>query len=761
MAIFKSSLAFRLTVWFLLLSFFPLAVVAIFVLDDVDAGFDQLILDHQRSQTEMLAAILSSRPLSEASSILHDNFIQNEDFFIINPSGQYQHHQNANKITAFMNNDFSPEVVELVLTGESGVTTEAGTGRIIGFAPIPNQSAIMVTVLEKSPAADLVSSIRRSSQIQLAASLAIMSITGGLAIWIVVGNPVRQLTEAARQISQGNLTVEVDPEETADELQVLARTFNQMTGQLRTLISGLEQKVAELEEAEQTIRASEEYNRALIENAQDIITVLDEDGTIRFESPAIKWALGYEPEELVGKSVFDYVHSEDQGAVLDVFQQGIQEKDEPQRIELRFKHRDSSWRYLEAIGQNLLDNPVVRGAVVNSRDITERKQLEDRLRQAQKMEAIGRLAGGIAHDFNNLLVPIIGYVEMAMMKLPPDVKPYANLKRVREAANRAADLTQQILAFSRKQLLDMRVFDLNTVVADFEKMIQRLIGEDIKLQTFLDSDLYRVKADKGQIEQVLLNLVVNARDAMPTGGKLTIETANAYLDEAYIKKYSAVLKPGDYIMMAISDTGQGMDARTQQQIFEPFFTTKGPGEGTGLGLATVFGIIKQHGGHIGVYSEPGNGAIFKIYLPKSEDATQTYDSADAKPATLFGTDTVLVVEDDEMVRNLVCETLAVHGYNVIDTQSATQGLQRAFEYREAIDLLLTDVVLPEMNGQELYKNMITIYPAIKVLYMSGYTDNVIVHHGVLDERINFLKKPFTIHNLTQKVRQVLSSEAHP
>lgn len=386
----------------------------------------------------------------------------------------------------------------------------------------------------------------------------------------------------------------------------------------------------------------------------------------------------------------------------------------------------------------------------------ETKSLQAQLLQAQKMETFGRLAGGIAHDFNNILVPIIGYAELAMMDLASDDKLYSHLERIHEAAERAADLTHQILAFSRKQVLEMRVLDLNAVVANFKTMVQSLIGEDIDFETFPSPDLCRIKADHGQLEQVLMNLVVNARDAMPRGGKLTIETANIYLDEAYVQKYADTPSPGHYVMLAVSDTGHGMNTETQQQIFEPFFTTKEPGEGTGLGLATVFGIVKQHGGNIWVYSELNKGTTFKIYLPQIPDREHAVEIPQTEPESLSGTETILVVEDEAMVRKLVCETLAAYGYKIIEAQNGHDGLQRVSEYKEAIHLLLTDVIMPEMDGRELYQNVVATQPAIKVLYMSGYTDDVIVHHGILEEGINFLQKPFTVHGLMQKVRQVLS-----
>ena len=390
-----------------------------------------------------------------------------------------------------------------------------------------------------------------------------------------------------------------------------------------------------------------------------------------------------------------------------------------------------------------------------TREIAARERMEEQLLQVQKMEALGRLAGGIAHDFNNLLVPIMGYVDLHLLDLPPESDLYADLMQVRQAAERAANLTRQILAFSRQQMLELRVIDLNEVIEEFTKMLRRLIGENIELRKALSSSLHLITADRGQIEQVLLNLAVNARDAMPGGGRLTIETANVTLDEAYVEKYANDLTPGRYVMLAVSDTGKGMDAETQRHIFDPFYTTKKNSKGTGLGLSTVFGIVKQHQGNIWVYSEPDKGTTFKIYLPRSKEATQTSASITREtPSSMGGTETILVVEDEDIVRRLVCETLAAHGYDVIESQTPGKCLQLA-SGKDKIHLLLTDVVMPEMNGRKLYQELVVIHPDCKALYMSGYTDNVIHHHNILDEGVYFLQKPFTIHNLLRKVREVL------
>lgn len=387
----------------------------------------------------------------------------------------------------------------------------------------------------------------------------------------------------------------------------------------------------------------------------------------------------------------------------------------------------------------------------------EQAKLEEQLRQAQKMESIGRLAGGIAHDFNNLLGVIIGYSDIALRNLPaadPRGKP---LEEVKKAGERAAQLTHQLLAFSRKQVIDPKVFDLNTAVGELTRMLERMIGEDIELNMILADHLGRIKADRGQIEQVLMNLVVNARDAMPVGGKITIETSDVDLDEAYAHEHFPVVA-GSYVMLAVSDTGIGMSPEIQKHIFEPFFTTKEQGKGTGLGLSTVYGIVRQSGGYVWVYSEPDHGTTFKVYLPRVKSEEESPTQVKAK-RILGGTETILLVEDEAGIRKLTQECLASKGYMVLSARDGLEALKIAEQHGEAIDLLLTDVVLPGLGGPKLAKQYLGLHPETQVLYMSGYTDDAIIHHGVLDQGIAFLQKPFTIDDLWLKVRAILDAKA--
>lgn len=418
-------------------------------------------------------------------------------------------------------------------------------------------------------------------------------------------------------------------------------------------------------------------------------------------------------------------------------------------------HTEREWTQ-DTIEAFILTGQLITSAIQRKQAEEARHELEAHLRQAQKLEAIGQLAGGIAHDFNNILVPISGYAELALLELSPDSNIYADLTQIKAAAQRATHLTRQILAFGRKQALESQLLDLNHVIRDMQPIIVRLIREDITVQIRLAPILDLVQADRSQLEQVLLNLIINACDAMPTGGDLLIETGNMMLDELYATRHIGV-QPGHYVLLMVSDTGCGMDTDTQQHIFEPFFTTKERGKGTGLGLATTYGIVKQHGGNIWVYSEPGQGTVFKIYLPRAEEQTRSSARPILEHASLTrGTETLLVVEDEDLVRQLVCETLAAYGYTVLEAAHPEEALKLVTGYHDIIHLMLTDVIMPGMSGRDLYQRAVAIRPEMKVMYMSGYTDDIIIRHGILEEGIHFLQKPFTLHTLIDQIKRILN-----
>jgi nitrogen-specific signal transduction histidine kinase/CheY-like chemotaxis protein len=389
-------------------------------------------------------------------------------------------------------------------------------------------------------------------------------------------------------------------------------------------------------------------------------------------------------------------------------------------------------------------------------DITDLRRTEEQLLQAQKMEAVGRLAGGVAHDFNNLLTAILGYSELVLQDLGDDHPSAVDLKEIRAAGQSAESLTRQLLAFSRRQILQPQTLDLNKVLTRVDALLQRIIGEDVELTMKLTAPLGRVSADPGQIEQVVLNLAVNARDAMPNGGKLTIETANVMLGEDYAAQHAGA-STGPHVMVAVTDTGTGMDEATQQRLFEPFFTTKEPGRGTGLGLATVYGIVAQSRGSIWVYSELGQGSTFKVYLPATTEDLTVPVVSPMSPAALSGTETVLVVEDQIEARSVICETLRRRGYTVIEAVNGPDAIVKGRQLDVRIDVMLTDVVMPGMGGRRVAEVIRVTRPELKVVYMSGYTDSAIVDHGILEPGVTFVQKPFATETLLRRVREVLDA----
>jgi PAS domain S-box-containing protein len=632
---------------------------------------------------------------------------------------------------------------------------------------------------------------------------------------------------------------------------------------------------------EETKKESEARFRALIENAQDAIVVIDGRGAILYASPSIDRVAGYPSSELQGKSVIDLLDPTEAGGSLSLLSLAVANPgaslSKPK--EIRFRHKDGSWRILEFVGRNFLDDPRIGGIVLNVRDITERrkaekaqrllrmaveqageaivitdtegiiqyvnpafekitgyprreavgknprilssgkhppefyrslwetlargetwsgnftnrrkdgstyaeeavispvrdgagkiinyvavkkdvtgeKKMEEQLLQAVKMEAVGKLAGGIAHDFNNLLTGILGYSDLLGRGLEKSNGGMReNLDEIRKAAERASALTRQLLAFSRKQIIQPRVLDLRAVIADLEKMLCRVIGEDIEFLTVPAEGLWKIKMDPGQVEQVILNLAVNARDSMPAGGRLTIETANVHLDDLYVRKHQAVLR-GAYVMLAVSDTGSGIPKEIQPRIFDPFFTTKELGKGTGLGLSTVYGIVKQNLGYIWVYSEAGAGTTFKIYIPRADDSLEAPSPAEQEAEEPGrGRGTLLVAEDDEMVRDLIRTILSGSGYTVLEARDGIEAMEIAQRYEGRIHMLLTDVVMPRMGGRELAARFAALRAGARVIFLSGYTDDAIVRHGVLEAGVEFLQKPFRAADLVQRINSLLA-----
>ncbi len=498
----------------------------------------------------------------------------------------------------------------------------------------------------------------------------------------------------------------------------------------------------------------EELFRLITENAADMIAVVDANGNRLYNSPSYQRVLGYSPEELRDTSSLEQVHPEDRELVKVAAREAI--AGTGRRIEYRMRHKEGGWRTLESTASPVLDGKgEVEKLVIVNRDISARRRLEEQLRQAQKMEAVGRLSGGIAHDFNNLLGIIIGYGEIMDEELDPDHPLRESVEEVLKAGRQAASLTRQLLAFSRQQVLAPRVLDLGAVVSEVQKMLGRLIGEDIELITVSEPELGRVKADQGQIEQVILNLAVNARDAMPHGGKLIIETSNVEIDEVFAQQSPYPLNLGSYVCLAVRDTGVGMDAATQARVFEPFFTTKERGSGTGLGLSTVYGVVKQSGGYITVYSELDAGTSFKIYLPRVDAPLEPEPPRAAVPASLRGTETVLLVEDETGLRTLTCALLERCGYKVVAAQNATEALETSQQYKGPIHLMLTDVVMPGINGRVLAQQLVQNRPETKVVYMSGYTGQSFSGHDILDPGSHFLAKPFTRNTLARRIRETL------
>ena len=523
----------------------------------------------------------------------------------------------------------------------------------------------------------------------------------------------------------------------------------------RKYILAFDRDITERKQREEALREAHQTQEALIQSSPLAIFVMDPEGRVRMWNPAAEQMFGWEEKEILG-SFFPGVPKDKVEECKELLRR-VLNGESLNGVELRRRKKDGSSIDISVFTAPLHDvRGRITGIVVMNTDITESKRLKEQLLQAQKMEVVGRLAGGVAHDFNNLLTAINGYSELVLNFMEQDNPLRQDVAEIRKAGDRAASLTRQLLAFSRKQVLQPKVLDLNQVMDNMGKMLERLIGSDIDLVINLDPHLGRVMADPGQIEQVVLNLAINARDAMPQGGRLTIETANVELEESYSRRHMD-LQPGLYVLVKVSDTGCGMDPETRSRIFEPFFTTKEMGKGTGLGLSTVYGIIKQSGGHIAVHSKPGKGAAFKIYLPRIDDAMEPDSLASQSPEDYGGQETILLVEDEDGVRQLLSTVLKRQGFKVLEARHGADALDLSTQHEGPIHLVLTDVVMPEMGGLELAQRLQPSHPGAKVLYMSGYSENANLHQHLAGQEIYYMQKPFEAIGLLQRVRQLLDA----
>ena len=768
-------------------------IIGLFVLHDEREDNYQLLLDHGRSLAIMIAQNSEYGIFTEDKKALRQIiesikadpavayvFVLNADERILlyksadsfpihippqdhphgkQPPGQVRHKDFLNKEDGKQYVDIMAPVVSEERNGDAAAFPEKNPaqGRIIGYIHLGiSQESLSIRT------AQFLYSI-----MGLTSLLVILGVMATVFITRRIIAPIQDLDRATQEIADGKLDRRIEIY-TGDEVADLARAFNHMLDRLRgshdeverntaELTKALERMKQEIDERERTERAlkeSERKYRTLFEESRDGIFIctpggkfldVNRAGVELFGYPSVEALCAADPRDL-------YSDPEESGSIRRMLEERGFIKDH----EVKMKRNDGDELIV------LLTAEVVRketGTISAYRgvyhDITEKRRLEDQLLQSQKMEAIGQLAGGIAHDFNNILTAIIGYGNLLLMDLPEESLLKDHVEHILSSSERASNLTRSLLAFSRKQVISTKPVELNSVVRTVEKLISRLIGEDIELKANLFPRDVMIMADSGQIEQVLINLCTNARDAMPSGGVLTLATSTTMITEAAVSG-PVTSRPGPHAVITVSDTGIGMDGKTREKIFEPFFTTKETGKGTGLGLSIVYGIIKQHNGVIDVSSKPNGGAVFRLFLPLL-DENRKPAAATAVPALRGGTETILVAEDEQEVRELVCMILGGSGYRVIAATDGDDALSQLKLHAPAVDLLLLDVIMPKKNGKEVYDAAMGLHPGVKALFMSGYTADIINRKGILDEAIDFIEKPILPHELLDKVRDVLDA----
>lgn len=640
-------------------------------------------------------------------------------------------------------------------------STDVFNNYVLGYQIYPEWNWLVLVFVEKKE----ILAVRNSFLYQ-----AIFILTGSLAAGILlfiwfngrVIKPIRQLTLAAESISKGEWNAPLPKIKGKNEVATLASIFRTMSQNLAGMYSELKKNLDDIAESKENLRLSREQFKGLVETSSDLIWEVNSVGRYTYISPQVSQLLGYTSADLLGTSPDSLQIPQDRQDERRQIKSFLSGNGAFAGIERHLLKKNGEKIILESSGVPFFSSKGEKlGFRGIDRDITERKKaaakqqhLQDQLVQTQKMEAIGRLAGGVAHDFNNMLSVIIGNAEMGLEQLTSSDPHYHEFYEIKNAGERSSRLTRHLLAFARKQTVELKIIDLNEVITEMTSMLKRLIGENIEFEWIPGSRLWQVKLDKSQVDQILANLCVNGRDAISGVGKITIETSNETLDEAYCIN-NAYFIPGDYVCLAVSDDGCGMDPETVSRIFEPFFTTKEAGKGTGLGLSTIYGILKQNKGFVNVYSEPGQGTTFKLYFRRYTGNDTVLDGSQHKMKTVpAGTETILLVEDEPAILNMIASALNKSGYNVLKANTPDEAVKLAVE-NSTIDLMLTDVIMPSMNGRKLAELTVARHSSMKCIYMSGYTADVIAHHGVLEDNINFISKPFTMKTLLGKIRSVL------